>query len=116
MAIINWYSRYVLDWQIDDTLDIGFVLEASRNTLEISVPEIMNNGQGSRFTSPRYTEIFLGAGSRISMDHRGRAYDNIFIERLRRTVKYENIYPQEYGSPRETRIGINKYLRYQNLT
>ena len=106
VAIIDWYSRYVLDWHIDDTLDIGFVLEASRNALEISVPEIMNSDQGSHFTSPRYTEIFLGAGSRISMDHRGRAYDNIFIERLWRTVKYENIYPQEYGSPREARMGI----------
>ena len=114
VAIIDWYSRYVLDWQIDDTLDIGFVLEASRNALEISVPEIMNSDQGSHFTSPRYTEIFLGAGSRISMDHRGRAYDNIFIERLWRTVKYENIYPQEYGSPREARMGINQYLRYYN--
>lgn len=114
VAIIDWYSRYVLDWQIDDTLDIGFVLEASRNALEISVPEIMNSDQGSHFTSPRYTEIFLGAGSRISMDHRGRAYDNIFIERLWRTVKYENIYPQEYGSPREARMGIDQYLRYYN--
>lgn len=113
-AIIDWYSRYVLDWQIDDTLDIGFVLEASRNALKIAVPEIMNSDQGSHFTSPRYTEIFLGAGSRISMDHRGRAYDNIFIERLWRTVKYENIYPQEYDSPREARMGIHQYLRYYN--
>lgn len=90
VAIIDWYPRYVLDWQIDDTLDIGLVLEASRNALEISIPEIMDSDQGSHFTSPRYTEIFLGAGRRISMDHRGRAYDNIFIERLWRTVKYEN--------------------------
>ena len=114
VAIIDWYPRYILDWQIDDTLDITFVLKASRNALEISIPEIMDSDQGSHFTSPRYTEIFLGAGRRISMDHRGRAYDNIFIERLWRTVKYENIYPQEYGSPREARMGIDQYLRYYN--
>lgn len=74
----------------------------------------MNSDQGSHFTSPQYTEIFRAAGSKISMDHRGRAYDNIFIERLWRTVKYENIYPQEYESPREARIGINKYMKYYN--
>ncbi len=74
----------------------------------------MNSDQGSHFTSPKYTAIFLNAGSRISMDHRGRAYDNIFIERLWRTVKYENIYPREYASPKEARQGINEYLRYYN--
>lgn len=114
VAIIDWYSRYVLDWMIDDTMDIGFVLEASHNALKIATPEIMNSDQGSHFTSPRYTSIFQSAGAKISMDHRGRAYDNIFIERLWRTVKYENVYPQEYDNPREARIGINKYLEYYN--
>ena len=114
VAIIDWFSRYVLSWEIDDMLDIGFVLEACRRALEKAVPEIMNSDQGSHFTSPKYTKLFLDAGSRISMDHRGRAYDNIFIERLWRTVKYENVYPREYGTPKEARMGIDEFLHYYN--
>lgn len=114
VAIIDWYSRYVLDWRISDSMEIGFVLEASHAALKTATPEIMNSDQGSHFTSPKYTEIFLNAGSKISMDHRGRAYDNIFVERLWRTVKYENVYPQGYGSPREARMGINRYMNYYN--
>ena len=113
-AVIDWYSRYVLSWAIDDTLEIDFVLEACRSALSRVVPEIMNSDQGSHFTSPKYTQLFLEAGSRISMDHRGRAYDNIFIERLWRSVKYENVYPKEYMTPREARIGINEYLKFYN--
>jgi putative transposase len=113
-AIIDWYSRYVIAWNIHDTLEIDFVLDASKRALRVAVPEIMNSDQGSHFTSPKFTEIFLKAGARISMDHRGRAYDNIFIERLWRTIKYENIYPREYTSPREARKGINDYIRYYN--
>ena len=113
-AIIDWYSRYVLSWAIDDTLEMDFVLEACSHALAHAVPEIMNSDQGSHFTSPKYTGIFLKAGSRISMDHRGRAYDNIFIERLWRSVKYENVYPKEYATPREARIGIKEYLKYYN--
>ena len=113
-ALIDWHSRYVLSWAIDDTLEIGFVLEACRSALSRAVPEIMNSDQGSHFTSPKYTRLFLDAGSRISMDHRGRAYDNIFIERLWRSVKYENVYLREYATPREARIGIDEYLRYYN--
>ena len=114
VAILDWYSRYVVSWMLDDTLDIGFVLEACRNALGSAVPEIMNSDQGSHFTSPKYTGLFLDAGSRISMDHRGRAYDNIFIERLWRSVKYENVYPRGYDTPREARIGIHEYLRFYN--
>lgn len=113
-AIIDWHSRYVVSWAIDDTLEIDFVLETCRNALAKAVPEIMNSDQGSHFTSPKYTELFLKSGSRISMDHRGRAYDNIFVERLWRSVKYENVYLREYATPREARIGINEYLRFYN--
>lgn len=113
-AIIDWYSRYVLSWAIDDTLEIPFVLDACKNALAGACPEIMNSDQGSHFTSPKYTELFLNAGAKISMDHRGRAYDNIFIERLWRTVKYEDVYPHAYDYPREARIGIDKYLKYYN--
>lgn len=114
VAIIDWYSRYVLDWQLSDTMEIDFVLDTSHKALKISTPEIMNSDQGSHFTSPKYTQIFLDAGSRISMDHRGRAYDNIFIERLWRTVKYEDVYPNAYETPREARIGINCFMKYYN--
>lgn len=74
----------------------------------------MNSDQGSHFTSPQYTSLFLDAESRISMDHRGRAYDNIFIKRFWRSLKYENVYPQDYSYPREARNGINQYITYYN--
>ena len=95
-------------------MEIGFVLETSHAALSKATPEIMNSDQGSHFTSPQYIGIFLDAGAKISMDHRGRAYDNIFIERLWRTVKYENVYPQAYERPRDARIGINHYMNYYN--
>jgi putative transposase len=113
-AILDWYSRYVVAWMIGDTLEIDFVLETCETALKTAVPDIMNSDQGSHFTSPKYTELFLNAGSRISMDHRGRAFDNIFIERLWRTVKYEDVYLRDYETPREARAGIGRYLHYYN--
>ena len=114
VAIMDWYSRYVIDWMLDDTLEIGFVLAACESALKKAVPFIMNSDQGSHFTSPRYTELFLDAGARISMDHRGRCYDNIFIERLWRTVKYEDVYPKQYDTPKDARTGIRQYFMYYN--
>jgi putative transposase len=114
VAIIDWYARYVVSWALDDTLEIDFVLDTCEMALKAARPEIMNSDQGSHFTSPQYTKLFLDAKVRISMDHRGRAYDNIFVERLWRTVKYENIYLQDYENPREARQGITKYLYYYN--
>ena len=113
-AIIDWYSRYVISWEIDDTLDIDFVLETCQKALSKAVPEIMNSDQGSHFTSSKYTSLFSDKGSKISMDHCGRAYDNIFIERLWRSVKYENVYPNEYNTPRDARIGIRDYFNFYN--
>jgi len=114
VAIIDWYSRYVIDWMLDDSLEIDFVLETSKRSLTRGKPNIMNCDQGSHFTSPKFTELFLEKGCKISMDGRGRAHDNIFIERLWRTVKYENVYPQEYDSPIDARRGLRKYLTYYN--
>lgn len=114
MAVMDWYSRYVLSWRLSDSLEMGFVLEAANEALSRSTPEILNSDQGSHFTSSRFTSLFLDAGSRISMDHRGRAYDNIFVERLWRTVKYEDVYPHEYATPREAREGIDQYLNWYN--
>jgi len=113
-AILDWYARYVVAWAIDDTLEIGFVLETCKTALKAATPLIMNSDQGSHFTSPQYTGLFLDAGSQISMDHRGRAFDNIFVERLWRTVKYEDVYPHQYEMPRDARAGIGRYLRYYN--
>lgn len=114
VAIIDWFSRYVLSWCVSDSLEIDFVLEACCEALRLRHPEIMNSDQGSHFTSPQYTSLFLDAGSRISMDHRGRAYDNIFVERLWRSVKYENVYLNSYERPLDARKGLDEYLRYYN--
>jgi putative transposase len=114
VAIIDWYSRYVVSWALDDTMEIDFVLDTCNRALASAKPEIMNSDQGSHFTSPKYTAPFLAQQVRISMDHRGRAYDNIFIERLWRSLKYENVYIMDYETPRGARQGITKYLEYYN--
>lgn len=113
-AIMDWYSRYVVNWRISDSLEIGFVIDAASVVLRQAVPDIMNSDQGSHFTSPKFTELFQAAGSRISMNHRGRAYDNIFIERLWRTVKYENVYTNEYETPRDASHGIVELMNFYN--
>jgi len=113
-AIIDWYSHFILAWEVDDTLEITFVLDTCKKALGNSVPEIMNSDQGSHFTSPRYTELFTEADSKNSMDHRGRAYDNIFIERFWRSLKYEDIYLKDYQYPKEARRGIREYMEFYN--
>ena len=85
-AVLDWYSRFVVSWTLDLTLEMGFVLEAMQSALATATPTICNSDQGSHFTSPQYTNLLLGAQVRISMDGRGRALDNIFTERLWRTV------------------------------
>ena len=114
VAIIDWFSRYVLSWRVSDSLEIDFVLDACQDALKAHKPEIMNSDQGSHFTSPKYTGLFLNEGVRISMDHRGRAFDNIFVERLWRTVKYEDVYLKNYERPKDAREGLNQYLDYYN--
>jgi putative transposase len=91
VAVLDWYSRFVVSWELDQTLHIDFVLSAARRALEQGRPHIWNSDQGSHFTSPQYTSLLLAADVQISMDGRGRAYDNIFVERLWRTVKYEEV-------------------------
>jgi putative transposase len=89
VAVLDWYSRYVVSWELDHTLELPFVLQAVDRALAQAHPEIWNSDQGSHFTSPQYVDRLLAAGVRISMDGRNRALDNIFTERLWRTVKYE---------------------------
>ncbi len=114
VAILDWYSRYVVSWELDQTMQLGFVLEAMQRALSQARPQICNSDQGSQFTSSQYTQLLLAHDVRISMDSKGRALDNIFTERLWRTVKYEEVYLKEYTSPREAREGLSAYLRFYN--
>ncbi len=114
VAVLDWYARYVLDWELGDTMDDEIVLAPVRRALARSRPEILNSDQGSQFTGARYVSLVSEAGVRISMDGRGRAMDNIFIERLWRSLKYEEVYLHEYGSPREARAGVGAWLDFYN--
>ena len=113
-AVLDWYSRFVVAWTLDLTLEIGFVLEAMRAALATATPTICNSDQGSHFTSPQYLALFHDTPVQISMDGKGRALDNIFTERLWRTVKYEEVYLKDYASPREARSGLGDYLDFYN--
>jgi len=114
VAILDWFSRFVLAWELDQTLELPFVLLAVERAMTIGRPEIWNSDQGSHFTSPQHTQKLLSAQIQISMDGRGRAMDNIFTERLWRSVKYEEVYLHDYDSPREARQGIEHYLNFYN--
>jgi len=114
VAILDWYSRYIVSWELDQTMHISFVMEAMQCALERARPQICNSDQGSQFTSPQYTQLLLSHDVRISMDSKGRALDNIFTERLWRTIKYEEVYLKEYMSPREAREGLTAYLQFYN--
>lgn len=114
VAVIDWFSRYVLSWEIDQTLEIPFVLTTVKRALQQAIPTIINSDQGSHFTSPQYINLFKDVDTKISMDGKGRALDNIFTERLWRSVKYEEVYLNEYSNPREARQGINRYLEFYN--
>lgn len=114
VAIMDWFSRYVLAWEISVTLDKAFCICALQEALRSSKPEIFNTDQGSQFTSHDFTEILEQFDIRISMDGRGRAFDNIFIERLWRTVKYEEVYLHEYRTVTEARRQLDKYFQFYN--
>ena len=114
VAFLDWYSRYVVAWELSDSLEMDFVLSCTQAALSVSTPEIVNSDQGSHFTSERFTGQLLSAGVRISMDGRGRCMDNIFTERLWRSVKYEEVYLSEYESPRAARRGLSRYLSFYN--
>ena len=114
VAILDWFSRYVIGWELDQTLEIPFVLSTVDCALEKAKPEIWNSDQGSQFTSPKYTHRLRDANVKISMDGRGRALDNIFTERLWRTIKYEEVYLKDYTSPREARQNLRQYLTFYN--
>jgi putative transposase len=113
VAVMDWFSRYVLSWALSITMDVGFCLEALEPALEVATPDIFNSDQGAQFTSLEFTGRLAAAGIRISRDGRGRALDNVFVERLWRTVKYEEVYLKDYGTPRQaTQERARFFMRY----
>ena len=115
IAIIDWYSRYVLSWRLSNTLDSVFCIEALRDALsKYGKSEIFNSDQGCQFTSKDFISVLREKGISISMDGRGRYLDNIFIERLWRTVKYENVYLYGYQDIPEAREGLDNYFKFYN--
>ncbi len=114
VAVMDWYSRYVLSWRLSNTLEVDFCLEALGEALTRGTPEIFNSDQGSQFTSPRFTKRLEEEGIRISMDGRGRALDNVFIERLWRSVKYEELYLKSYDRVPQLYLGLTEYFGFYN--
>jgi putative transposase len=116
VAVMDWATRRVLAWRVSNTMDVEFCLEALDEALaRFGRPEIFNSDQGSQFTSPRFTGVLQRAGVRISMDGRGRWMDNVFIERLWRSLKYECIYLHAFETGSELRAGLSKWIGYYNV-
>ena len=114
VVIMDWYSRYVLAWRLSNTLDADFCVEALKDALRKGKPDIFNTDQGSQFTGKAFTGLLEKLGIKISMDGKGSYRDNLFIERLWRTVKYEEVYLKAYQNGKDARIGISGYFRFYN--
>jgi len=115
VAVMDWYSRYVLSWRLSNSLDPSFCVEALEEALEIGRPEIFNTDQGSQFTSEEWVSVLLGKGVKISMDSKGRWADNVFTERLWRTVKYEEVYLKDYRDGRDANGNLENYFGFYNI-
>ena len=111
---MDWYSRYLLAWRLSNTLDADFCVEALKEALRKGKPDIFNTDQGSQFTGKAFTGLLEKHGIKISMDSKGSYRDNLFIERLWRTVKYEEVYLKAYQNGKDARIGISNYFRFYN--
>jgi putative transposase len=114
VVIMDWYSRYVLSWRLSNTLDADFCVEALKEALRKGRPDVFNTDQGTQFTGKAFTELLEQHGVKISMDGKGSYRDNLFIERLWRTVKYEEVYLKAYQDGRDAKIGIGNYFRFYN--
>jgi putative transposase len=114
-AVIDWATRYVLSWQVSNTMDPDFCIEAAENALKVDRPEIFNTDQGSQFTCKAFLNVFEGTEVAISMDGRGRALDNVFVERLWRSVKYEDIYLKDYIAGWDLIEGMKRYFHFYNF-
>lgn len=115
MAILDWFSRYVVAWELSITLEADFCIAALERTLRSMQPEIVNTDQGSQFTSQGWTDVLQQAGVAISMDGKGRVFDNIFVERLWRTVKVEEVYLHDYQTVAEAMLGLGRYFDFYNF-
>jgi putative transposase len=113
-AVIDWYSRYVLSWRLSNTLDVGFCIEALEEALSQGYPEVFNTDQGVQFTSSSFTTRVEAAGAKMSMDGKGRCLDNVFVERLWRTVKYEEVYIWRHETVPAVQTGLAKYFPFYN--
>jgi putative transposase len=111
---MDWFSRFVLSWALSLTMEVDFCIEALKRALRRGRPDIFNSDQGSQFTSEKFTGELVGRQIAISMDGRGRCMDNIFVERLWRSLKYEEVYLKDYGSVTEARASIDRYFRFYN--
>ena len=114
VAIMDWFSRYVLSWELSVTLEVSFCVAALQWALKRAQPEIFNSDQGSQFTSEQFTSVLLNHDVQVSMDGRGRAMDNIFVERLWRTVKYEEVYLKDYEDVLQTVDGLRNFFLFYN--
>ena len=114
VAVMDWFSRRVLSWRLSRSLDADFCVRALADALQMGTPEIFNSDQGCQFTSEAFTGVLEGAGILISMDGRGRVFDNIFVERLWRTVKYEEVYLRDYADLPEARRSLREYFAFYN--
>ena len=114
VAIMDWHSRYVLAWRLSNTLEVDFCVAALEDALSKGRPQIFNTDQGSQFTSEAFTSMLLAQGVQVSMDGRGRCMDNVFVERLWRSIKYEEVYLKAYQNGTEARKGIGAYLAFYN--
>ena len=114
VAVMDWHRRYILSWELSITLEADFCVMALENALKRGTPVIFNTDQGSQFTSGDFTDPLLKAGISISMDGRGRCFDNIFIERLWRTVKVEEVYIKDYQTVAEASLGLGRYIEFYN--
>ncbi len=114
VAIMDWYSRFVLSWQLSNTLDVSFGLEALEQSWRWGKPEIFNSEQGSQYTSIKFTNVLKSHKIQISQDGRGRFLDNIFVERLWRSVKYEEVYLKDYGNVATAQESLGRYFEFYN--
>lgn len=114
VAIMDWYSRFVLAWQLSNTLDVHFCLEALEQSLQWGQPQIFNSDQGSQYTCRDFTARLERQGIQISQDGRGRVFDNIFVERLWRSVKYEEVYLKDYQTVAVALISLSRYFQFYN--
>lgn len=114
VVVMDWFSRYVISWTLSVTMETEFCVEALEAALRHGTPDIFNSDQGAQFTSEEFTGRLVSAGAKVSMDGRGRVFDNIFVERLWRSVKYEEVFLHDYANVPEAREGLERYFRFYN--